>query len=118
MIKNDPLPSLFEAFNTLYSDSENIEVWFTDPSLIKDDYGVPGKGVTVFPHDGSDPIIYLDKSLPIENVTEILAHEMAHVIAGPDAGHGDRWSNAFDALKYLYDEDMKRRFGAIEEWED
>ena len=34
--------------------------------------------------------------------TELLAHELAHIIAGAEAGHGEEWEKHFDRLFELY----------------
>lgn len=43
-----------------------------------------------------------NKPLGIEDSTEILAHELAHAIAGIGAEHNQEWENAFERLHQLY----------------
>ncbi len=59
-------------------------------------------GYTHFPNDGSTPQIRLSPHIPMKHLLEILAHELAHVIAGPDAGHGDVWERAFSEIHEEY----------------
>ena len=102
MILNDPIPILFEIFSKLYENADKIEVWYADDEFIKSDDEEQGQGVTVFPDDGSEPVIYVSTSLTIKYLPEILAHEMAHVIAGYIEGHGDVWNEAFDKINAMY----------------
>lgn len=61
------------------------------------------KGVTIWPADlDSDelPTILIDGGLRrgIGGTLDILAHELAHVIAGPDDDHGPAWKEAYHQL--------------------
>lgn len=106
MFVNDPFPALFEAFECLYKDAESVEIHLVMPEdfdLTGDD-GEPAVGLTLFPDDGGEPVIYVSAELPFYNVVEIVAHEMAHVIAGQDAGHSDEWEKAFSEIHMLYGE--------------
>lgn len=115
MFVNNPFPALFEAFECLYKYAESVEVYLVMPEefdLTGDD-GEPAVGLTLFPYDGGEPVIYVSAELPFYNVVEIVAHEMAHVIAGQDAGHSDEWEQAFSDIHMLYgeiyDKNMKDR---------
>ena len=104
MIINDPFPSLFEAFECLYKDAGKIEVYLEMPDefeLCGDD-GEPALGFTLFPDDGGLPVIYISAMLPFNDLVEIIAHEMAHVIAGQDADHGNKWEQAFSDIHWFY----------------
>lgn len=48
--------------------------------------------------DGHPIIIELDVDCPVRGALDVLAHELAHVIAGLDEGHGPKWEAAKDAL--------------------
>ncbi len=71
-------------------------------------------GCTTFPDDGSIPIIEIDVNVPIGSFPEILAHEIAHVVVGPDAGHGTEWEKEFDLLQTKWTELLEKRMEIIE----
>lgn len=105
-IINDPFPALFEAFGTLYKDADKVETYLVtaDEFDLYGDDGEPALGFTLFPDDGSYPVIYVSAELPFKDVVEIVAHEMAHVIAGQDAEHDETWEQAFSDIHLLYGE--------------
>ena len=53
--------------------------------------------MTVFPDDGSEPVIYIDGDIPYVAVAELVCHEVAHVLF-PDDDHGETWQAACDML--------------------
>ena len=121
MFVNNPFPALFEAFECLYKYAESVEVYLVMPEefdLTGDD-GETAVGLTLCPDDGGEPVIYVSAELPFYNVVEIVAHEMAHVIAGQDAGHSDEWEQAFSDIHMLYgaiyDKNMKDRLIDLED---
>ena len=111
MIINDPFSPLFEAFGCFYKDADKIEVYLVMPDefdLYGDD-GEPVLGFTLFPDDGGLPVIYVSAVLPFNNVVEVVAHEMAHVIAGQDEEHNEEWEQAFADIHLLYGEIYEKR---------
>lgn len=98
MIINDPFPPLFEAFGCFYKDADKIEVYLVMP----DEFGLYGD-------DGGLPVIYVSAVLPFNNVVEVVAHEMAHVIAGQDEEHNEEWEQAFADIHLLYGEIYDKR---------
>ncbi|MBP2233103.1 hypothetical protein J2847_006438 [Azospirillum agricola] len=48
--------------------------------------------------DGITALILIDASAPYYAVPDILAHELAHAVAGPDGGHADVFAAAYLAL--------------------
>lgn len=109
-IANDPFETLFGAIHNLYPDVEcYIQV---DPN-IKAPFRLFSKrmwgicGYTLFPDDGSMPEIRVSAHIPYVRVVEITAHEVAHVVAGAEAGHGPKWQQAFDAIKQEFDRLMR-----------
>ena len=104
-IYNDPFTKLFRAIENIYPEVKcRIQV---DPD-IKAPFRLFGKriwgicGYTFFPDDGSTPEIRISAHIPYVRVVEIIAHEVAHVIAGAKAGHGDGWHKVFGAIKEEY----------------
>lgn len=53
--------------------------------------------MTVFPDDGSTPVIYIDGDVPYVSVAELICHEVAHVLF-PDDDHGETWQAASSML--------------------
>jgi hypothetical protein len=63
-----------------------------------------GYACTTFPDDGGRPLIDIGLHAPIEAVPELIAHEIAHVVAGKDAEHGDKWDCEFGKIQKKYEE--------------
>jgi hypothetical protein len=61
-------------------------------------------GVTIFPDDGTDPLIVLRADLNLVESTEIIAHELAHVIVGGNVEHNEIFELKFEELHRVYDE--------------
>jgi len=59
-------------------------------------------GLTFWPDDDSEIIIEISTHLKVKHVPEILSHELAHVIAGYDSGHGKQWREVFDNIHKHY----------------
>jgi predicted SprT family Zn-dependent metalloprotease len=56
----------------------------------------PRCGVTIFPDSGGIPLILINPEIPVSGALEVMAHELAHVIVGPDKPpHGKEWKKAF-----------------------
>lgn len=45
--------------------------------------------------DGITALVQIDANAPYYAMPDILAHELAHVVAGPDGGHGDVFADAY-----------------------
>lgn len=59
-------------------------------------------GQTFWPDDGGRTRVQVAVGIPFEAVLEVLAHELAHVAAGADAGHGPAWEDAFKRIHVEY----------------
>lgn len=59
-------------------------------------------GETLFPDDGSAPVISIDPDGSYRQIVELLAHELAHVAVGPDAEHGPAWVEAYRKIENEY----------------
>lgn len=82
---NDPNAVVALAFWELYPQLSYSAQYVPE---IETEEGKPAYGETIFPDDGSVPIISISAKAPISSGPELLAHELAHVAAGKDAGHG------------------------------
>ena len=91
----NPLDDLIQAALAAYPDMDCV-VRFG--SLDGD-----GLAVTIWPDDGGRPEITIRPDVPLEGVLELLAHEIAHVAAGLEAGHGEAWKSAFAAIHAAYE---------------
>ena len=98
---NDPFSLVWEAFHNLYPNKE-CKIYYdqheeTDQSDESKEYGS-----TLFPDDGSIPIVNIFAEYPVNILVEILAHELAHVAVGPGHEHDEAWKDAFDNIYQEY----------------
>ena len=71
---------------------------------LRDEAGNRAFGLTIFPDDGSTPIVCISAEAPISAAPELLAHELAHVATPEDRDHGEAWKAAEKAIGDKYDE--------------
>ena len=99
---NDPFHVVYQAFKELYPDKE-CEILF-DYNVETIDTHERVKGVTIFPDDGSIPQIRIDCEQTIDQISGILAHELAHVALGKpelddrELDHGEDFEKTLDAI--------------------
>ena len=99
---NDPFHVVYQAFKELYPDKE-CEILF-DYNVETTDTHERVKGVTIFPDDGSIPQIRIDCEQTIDQISGILAHELAHVALGKpewddrELDHGEDFEKTLDAI--------------------
>lgn len=99
---NDPFHVVYQAFKELYPDKE-CEILF-DYNVETTDTHERVKGVTIFPDDGSIPQIRIDCEQTIDQISGILAHELAHVALGKpkwddrELDHGEDFEKVLDAI--------------------
>ncbi|MFU1798188.1 hypothetical protein ACM1RC_30330 [Paenibacillus azoreducens] len=115
-IVNDILSAVIVAAKGLYPELDAQIQW--DPTLSGDDlkakigrvgtWKKPEYGYTFFPDDSSTPTIGISPHIKVTTAAEVLAHELAHVAAGLEAGHGRVWSDAFNAIQLRANEIMAR----------
>lgn len=92
-INCNPIGIIVDIFNQKYPDKE------VSINLVQELYEkTKAYGETFWPDDGSKPIISIDVSTPFIGFIEVLAHELAHVVAGHDAGHGKKWDDEFTMI--------------------
>lgn len=107
---NDQSAIVALAFANLYP---GIEYDAQLVQSIKDDAGSTAYGVTVFPTDGSTPMISISAEVPIRAMPELLAHELAH-LAAPDDDHGEKWKAAEDEIYAEYNRLIETMFESEE----
>ena len=89
----NPMADIVKAFRKLHpKKSANISFQPT---------GARRKGQTAWGR-GHTPLITVDPGLPYVGCMDILAHELAHVAAGPKAKHGPKWKAIYDAIHEEY----------------
>lgn len=112
--ENDPFALVYQAFKNLYPD-KNCSIWWK-PNL-KDDTGKIVFGITTFLPDG-EIIVTINPDINVSDAIEVLAHELAHVVAGVENEHGPEWKTAFNAIGVEYEHIGQKNFDFYEEFED
>jgi len=92
----NPYEVLLQAVKNLYGDF-NVHIEF-DASFRKRFVFFGHWGETCFPDDNGPPTIKVSAHLPVIHSLEIIAHELAHVIAGQSAGHNREWEEIFEKI--------------------
>lgn len=92
---NDPTAIVTRAFSELYPGVEYVAQYVPD---LRDETNGTAYGLTIFPDDGSTPIVCISAEAPISAAPELLAHELAHVATPEDTEHGESWSAASEAI--------------------
>lgn len=98
---NDPVAIVALAFRELHPGTQYAAQLV--PNL-RDEDGAAVYGETVFPDGGGNPIVSISAEAPLSAAPELLAHELAHIAAGIDAGHGPEWEAAEQAILDKYNE--------------
>lgn len=98
---NDQTAIVARAFSELYPGVEYVAQYVHD---LRDETNGTAYGLTIFPDDGSTPIVCISAEVPISAGPELLAHELAHVAAGEAVEHGPEWKAAEEAIFQKYNE--------------
>lgn len=96
---NDMFSLVWTAFKNLYPDKQCECYW--DPDIGPEEDGKKPYGCTIFGDNGSVTVL-VTPHISVYDATEILAHELAHVAVGDDAGHGPEWESAFSSIHEEY----------------
>jgi hypothetical protein len=89
----DPFKLVIEVAHDLYPGIQ-AKVFFSAQAN-KKEYGSTSFGDPV-------PVILISAHTPLFVAPEILAHEIAHVVAGIKVKHGKKWEKAFAAIHREY----------------
>lgn len=103
-IINNPIDMLLEVMDEHYPQVK-ADIYFGE----QETDGIDRLGVTIFPDDGGRPVIEVNPHIPLAHVAEIIAHELAHVIAGIEAGHGEKWEAEFENISTLFFGEFQKR---------
>lgn len=107
-IHNDPFKMIIGIVKGRYPKAR-ANIFFVE----KKHLGKGCLGETVFPDDGSMPQIAVSVEIPVARAVEILAHELAHLVLGPNpkgGAHGPKWKKVFKWIHAEYCEIHERRF--------
>lgn len=96
-VLHDPFRTVIDSAAALWPEMRCRIAW-----VPRADIGKRAHGQTLFPDDGGDPEILVGMHLKLEAAVDVLAHELAHVAAGPDAEHGPAWNAALSAIHGEY----------------
>lgn len=102
---NEPCVKIAEIFKRTWPDKKYIAQLVPE---LKDENGAEVFGETVFPEDGSEPLINISVNIIAENIPEIFAHELAHVAVPDDAEHGESWEQAFALIHTAYNAEIEQ----------
>lgn len=97
---NDMFSMVHMAFDSLFP-GKPVRIWW-NAKIPKAEDDEQRAGLTSFNEDGTIDVD-IDALLPVADAVEILAHELAHVAAGENEGHGEKWEQAFDAIHAEFD---------------
>ena len=101
VFNNDPFYIVYTATKNLYpKEIEKVSGIYWYPNL--EDEGNKVYGITDFLNDNK-VVIYIDPQLSVENAVEILAHELAHVVAGVENEHNKKWEEVFENIHKEYE---------------
>jgi len=96
-LPNNPIELVIRAAQNLYPDLD-VKIWF-NPGLNQECGEALALLVTC--EDGSIEI-YVSTNVPFYAIPEIIAHELAHLVALPDDDHSQRWEEAFNLIAEEY----------------
>ena len=96
---NDMFWLVWLAFSNLNPDKKNVICEWV-PELEETEGGTV-YGRTCLCEDGNY-LVQVTAQIPVKDAVEILAHELAHVAAGPELKHGPEWKKAFDDIYEEY----------------
>ena len=105
---NDMCSIVWKAFQNLYPDKQVTCEWTHEIDDTDDGKAVYGMTQDL---DGDDEyFIQVVTTIPVEDATEILAHELAHAAVGLDHDHDAEWEKAFDAIFDEYNRIVSSEF--------
>ncbi len=101
VFKYDLFNILLDIFNTTYPEHDCVIEFVQGMHDKEQAYGCTDYG---------DPIIVsIDASLAVSDAIEIIAHELAHVVAGYHARHSDKWENVFTDINITFNAYMANK---------
>ncbi|MEN6292865.1 MAG: hypothetical protein ABFD07_12725 [Methanobacterium sp.] len=102
MFVNNPLDIIVEIVTKKYTKLD-VKIWIAEFNHKK-----IGLGWTQFPKNKSIEIV-LWQGMTIMQCTDILAHELAHAIAGSKANHNKKWKLIYTWIHKQYCLNLKNK---------
>ena len=113
---NDMFAMVWKAFKNQYPGRDCTCFW--EPEIRYAEDGSEVYGLTDYNEETGEYTVFVNPTaLNVSDAVEILAHELAHVAAGIDKGHGPEWEAAYDAIFEEYNRIGVEMFGKPEEVE-
>jgi len=106
----NPIETMIETCNEMFRNGGFIEQDVNIKIISDREMNQHGKvpkgkvflsGMIVF-REGQNPEILINDLVAMMHMPEVIAHEMAHAIAGANAGHGEFFEAAFGAIMVAY----------------
>lgn len=95
----NPFQEIIDIYNDLKKvDFDIILEWVQNKDL-KDEDGKQCYGVTIWPDDLGAIVIQVSSEIDLSFMTEILAHEFAHVLTGIKNKHNKKWRDMFNFIR-------------------
>ena len=105
---NNPFDTLKEIMEEHYPDAK-CDIYIGQ-SLTD---GKETFGCTLFPEADATwtiPSVEIHYSLSLAEAVETLAHELAHVVAGQEADHGEEWEAVFNHIHEEFQRKLDEQF--------
>lgn len=105
---HDPIDLMLRCYQRLWPDGRDVEI-FLVPAASRAESPLPegALGVTSAMSDGPWGVFIVAEQT-VEQLLDILAHELAHVVAGPEAEHGSDWMRALEQLRAAWLAEVER----------
>jgi hypothetical protein len=106
---NNPFNTLLEIMEENYPNAE-CDIYIGESMTD----GIETFGCTLFPEEiGYNwTVVEIHHSLSLTDAVEILAHELAHVVAGVDAEHNEEWESVFDHIHKEFQRKLDEQFSS------
>lgn len=103
---NDPFAAIWTAFKKISPQTACNVYWV--PEIEDEETHETAYGFTHFAESG-EVTVCISANLKIEDAAEILAHELAHVVAGEEHEHDEVWEKYFESIQHGYYENIESK---------
>ena len=113
-IGNDPFRIVCRAFKALWPAKDALVEFHPNiqpPPARMPACNRPGEapaGCTTWSQPGALPLVSIAMDIQVCDAVEVLLHELAHVAAGPAAGHGRKWRTCHERLSEKFNDLVER----------
>lgn len=102
---DSPLDILVGVYNREYG--KPVDIFIIDRETVES-YEKGAKGVTFFDEDDKAVEIVISADQTLMQILDVIAHELAHTIAGFEAGHNEEFKKVYQNLNRLYTKEIER----------